>query len=77
MFIFLPIGRVMDDVIGYILKGFIITDDDVVKTRLPFKFTSQPVDVVGNGRFVGTDNGGNRIWFRGNTGHLVVVLVVG
>lgn len=52
MFIFLPIGRIMDDVIGYILKGFIITDDDVVKTRLPFKFTSQPVDVVGNGRFV-------------------------
>lgn len=64
MFIFLPIGRVMDDVIGYILKGFIITDDDVVKTRLPFKFTPQSVDVVGNGRFVGTDNGGNRIWFR-------------
>jgi hypothetical protein len=36
-FILLPIGRVINDVIGYVFKRFIVADDVVVKTGLPRK----------------------------------------
>lgn len=54
-FIFLPIRSIVVDVIGYFLKWFVIADDMVVKTGLPFKFKTQTVGVFGNGRFIGTE----------------------
>ena len=46
-FILLPVQRIIDNVIGNPAKGGIITDDVIMKTRLPFKFVTQPVCMAG------------------------------
>lgn len=54
-FVLFPICHVMDDVIGDPVVFVCITDDMVVKTRLPGKGQLQSVGVFGDGRFVRTD----------------------
>lgn len=44
------------------MKRSLIPDNMVIKPGLPRKWQIQPITIFGNGGFVGTNNGRNRIF---------------
>jgi hypothetical protein len=55
-FIFLPIVRIIVDVVRYTLILINVANDVIVKSRLPRKSGPQPPGQFGHGRFVGSND---------------------